>query len=64
MSAADPSVTTLRSEFARHRCFLFGLCYRMTGSASDADDLVPDTLGRALRNPPADVERNLRPWLL
>ena len=27
-------------EFQAHRQFLWGLCYRMTGSAADADDLV------------------------
>jgi RNA polymerase sigma-70 factor (ECF subfamily) len=35
----------------------------MTGSAADADDLVQDTFERALRNPPEDAERSLRPWL-
>jgi RNA polymerase sigma factor (sigma-70 family) len=64
MSALDsrPAIN-LRKEFAQHRQFLFGLCYRMTGSAADAEDLVQDTFERALRNPPADGERSLRPWL-
>lgn len=53
----------LRRDFAQHRDFLWGLCYRMTGSAADADDLVQDTFERALRHPPSDLERNLRPWL-
>ena len=30
----------LRRDFGLHRDFLWGLCYRMTGSAADADDLV------------------------
>jgi RNA polymerase sigma-70 factor (ECF subfamily) len=64
MSASDSSyASTLRSEFGLHRQFLFGLCYRMTGSAADAEDLVQDTFERALRNPPADSARSLRPWL-
>ena len=51
--------------FEAHRRFLWGLCYRMTGSASDADDIVQDTFVRALRF----YERfergtNLKAWLL
>jgi RNA polymerase sigma-70 factor (ECF subfamily) len=53
----------LRRDFALHRDFLWGLCYRMTGSAADADDLVQDAFERALRSPPEDAERSLRPWL-
>lgn len=46
-----------------HRRHVWGLCYRMTGSAADADDLVQDTFLRALERPPGDTERSLRPWL-
>lgn len=53
----------LRRDFALHREFLWGLCYRMTGSAADAEDLVQDTFERALRTPPADAQSSLRPWL-
>ncbi len=53
----------LRREFSQHREFLWGLCYRMTGSAADADDLVQDAFERALRHPPKDAQRSLRPWL-
>jgi len=56
-------VSALRRDFALHRDFLWGLCYRMTGSAADAEDIVQDTFERALRNPPDDAERSLRPWL-
>ena len=59
----DELQAALRRDFARHREFLWGLCYRMTGSAADADDLVQDTFERALAKPPEDVERGLRPWL-
>jgi RNA polymerase sigma-70 factor, ECF subfamily len=44
--------------------FLWGLCYRMTGSAADADDIVQDTFVRALEQPPADMNAPLRPWLV
>jgi len=47
-----------------HRALLWKVCYRMTGSAADADDLVQETFARALERPPADLERDLRPWLL
>ncbi len=46
-----------------HERFLWGLCYRMTGSAADADDLVQDTFARALERPPRDQSAPLRPWL-
>ena len=40
------------------------MCYRMTGCAADADDIVQDTFMRALENPPADMTSPLRPWLV
>ena len=46
-----------------HQPFLWGLCYRMTGSAADADDLVQETFKRALEHPPKDQASPLRPWL-
>lgn len=58
-----PTVQPLERAFDRHRRYLFGLCYRMAGCGADAEDLVQDTFERALRNPPADLERELRPWL-
>jgi RNA polymerase sigma factor (sigma-70 family) len=50
-------------EFQAHRKFLWGLCYRMTGSAADADDLVQDTFVRALERPPRDIQDGWRAWL-
>lgn len=49
--------------FSAHREHLWGLCYRVTGSAADAEDLVQETFARALEKPPADTERPWRPWL-
>lgn len=49
--------------FSAHREHLWGLCYRVTGSAADAEDLVQETFRRALEKPPADTDRPWRPWL-
>jgi RNA polymerase sigma-70 factor, ECF subfamily len=50
-------------ELERHRQKLWWLCYRMTGVAADADELVQDTFLRALEAPPRDGSRELLPWL-
>ena len=50
--------------YAEHRQFLWGLCYRMTGSAADADDVVQDTFVRAIQRPPKRLDEPLRPWLV
>ena len=52
------------SLFEEHRRFLWGLCYRMTGSAADADDVVQDTFVRAIERPPRRTDEPLRPWLI
>jgi len=52
--------------FENERRRLWGLAYRMTGSAADADDVVQDTFTRALTHPPAGGGRDeaaWRPWL-
>jgi RNA polymerase sigma-70 factor (ECF subfamily) len=51
-------------EYAAHRAFLWGLLYRLTGSASDAEDLVQETFVRALKRPPARRDLPWRPWLV
>lgn len=43
---------------------LWGLCYRMTGNAADADDLVQETFVRAIEKPPRRTDEPLRPWLV
>src|SRR5262245_39594056 len=48
---------------ARHR-MLWGLCYRMTGVAADADELVQETFVRALERAPDLDEEDCHRWLL
>ncbi|HKX28697.1 MAG TPA: sigma-70 family RNA polymerase sigma factor, partial [Blastocatellia bacterium] len=50
--------------FKEHERFLWGLCYRLTGNAADADDLVQETFIRALKSPPARTDEPWRPWLV
>lgn len=55
---------TLEESFKGDERFLWGLCYRLTGSAADADDLVQETFVRALERPPRNQSEPLRPWLV
>jgi RNA polymerase sigma-70 factor (ECF subfamily) len=50
--------------FRQHERLLWGLAYRMTGSAADADDVVQDTFERAATHPPRNLDEPLRPWLV
>ncbi len=50
-------------ELEANRRYLWAICYRMTGSAADADDLVQETFARALEHPPPDPSTPWRPWL-
>jgi RNA polymerase sigma factor (sigma-70 family) len=57
-------MTISAQTFNEHKRVLWGMCYRMTGSAADADDIVQDTFVKALERPPTDMEASIRPWLV
>lgn len=49
--------------FEAHRRFLWRLCYRITGSSADADDLVQETFVKALQRSPDYID-DPRSWLV
>jgi RNA polymerase sigma-70 factor (ECF subfamily) len=57
-----PTDATLARWFEDHRAFLWGLSYRITGSAADADDVVQETFVKAFQRAPSELE-DPRRWL-
>jgi RNA polymerase sigma-70 factor (ECF subfamily) len=57
-----PTEATLTQWYADHRAFLWGLSYRITGSAADADDVVQETFVKAHRHAPPRLA-DPRRWL-
>jgi RNA polymerase sigma-70 factor (ECF subfamily) len=58
-----PTDRVLAGWFEQHRTYLWGLSYRITGSAADADDVVQETFIRACQHAPAHLD-NPRQWLM
>jgi RNA polymerase sigma-70 factor (TIGR02957 family) len=56
-------VTDLAAEFENHRPLLFGLAYRLLGSATEAEDAVQNTYLR-LHGADRNAIRSLRAWLI
>lgn len=50
--------------FSKHHAYLWGVCYRMTGVAADAEEAVQETFVRLLERGPKDEGRDHRPWLM
>jgi RNA polymerase sigma-70 factor (ECF subfamily) len=50
--------------FGAHRRRVWGVAYRLTGSAEDADDIAQETFARLLERPPAQDGPALGGWLL
>ena len=62
MQAASSLPT--EAAFRAHERFLWGLSYRMTGCAADADDIVQETFLRAVQQPPVGEQATWKPWLV
>jgi RNA polymerase sigma-70 factor (ECF subfamily) len=62
VSGAAPA--DLSVVFEEHRSFLWGLSYRLTGSAADAEDVVQETFLRVLERPPPRTDQPWRPWVV
>jgi len=56
--------STLHDLFDAHKRMLWGLAYRLTGCAADADDIVQDTFVRAINRGCSPNDGSWAPWLV
>ena len=64
MRTAAETIPGLEAAFEQSRRSLWNLCYRMTGVAADADDILQETFARGLERPPATESQPWAPWLV
>ena len=50
--------------YTENRGILWGLSYRITGSAAEADDIVQETFLRVMEQPPIGPQDGWKPWLI
>src|SRR6185369_7928755 len=62
--SAVPSHKQVEQVFRTRRRMLWGLCYRLTGVAADADELLQETFTRAIERPPPAVDDEWHRWLV
>ncbi len=60
---APERAAQLAALFRAEQRRLWGLAYRLTGSAEDADDIVQDAFARLVAQPPESPVQELGPWL-
>jgi RNA polymerase sigma factor (sigma-70 family) len=69
-AAADPGTTVkpahraLDEAFRENRSLLWGISYRLTGCAADAEDVLQETFARALEQRSLARGEDWRPWLV
>jgi RNA polymerase sigma-70 factor (ECF subfamily) len=59
----EQRATRLEALFRAQRRRLWGLAYRLTGSAEDAEDVVQEAFARLVASPPEGPPEALGPWL-
>lgn len=64
MRHVHPVPAPVEAAYEAHERTLYGLAYRLTGSAADAADLVQEAFARLVERGPPDLSRDVLPWLV